>query len=78
MNPTPLSRREVSEAADRLGWRLVLGALRASAVTASLDSAAALAVVAVKACGEDADRHLALHASAGRLSLVSRRLPWVP
>ena len=70
MNLNPLSRREASEAADRLGWRFVLGALRASAATASLEASAALAVVAVKACGADADRHLGLHPSAGRLDLA--------
>lgn len=53
-----LTAQGVSDAVGELGWRLVLGVLRASVPVTSLAQAAQVAADAVAACGGDADRHL--------------------
>lgn len=53
-----LSGRTASEAVLDLGWRFLLGTLRASARVESSAAAVALAADAVAVCGESADGHL--------------------
>jgi 4a-hydroxytetrahydrobiopterin dehydratase len=60
----PLRRQEASEAVSGLGWRYVLGVLRANLPAGSLVEAAVTAARVVAACGDDA---------AGRLSVDLRR-----
>jgi 4a-hydroxytetrahydrobiopterin dehydratase len=60
----PLRRQEASEAVSSLGWRYVLGVLRANLPAGSLVEAAVTAARVVAACGDDA---------AGRLSVDLRR-----
>jgi len=61
----PLTRREASDAASPLGWRLVLGALVTRVPVASLAEAAAVARSLVAAAGEDADGHVRIDLRAG-------------
>jgi 4a-hydroxytetrahydrobiopterin dehydratase len=60
----PLRRQKASEAVSGLGWRYVLGVLRANLPAGSLVEAAVTAARVVAACGDDA---------AGRLSVDLRR-----
>jgi 4a-hydroxytetrahydrobiopterin dehydratase len=53
-----LSRSEISAAVHDLGWRYILGELRAAVATGSLARGAELASRAIAACGPDADGHL--------------------
>ena len=53
-----LTRGEISAAVEDLGWRYILGELRAAVATGSLARGAELASHAVAACGADADGHL--------------------
>lgn len=53
-----LSRREASEAVTHLGWRYLLGSLRASVPVTSLARASEVTAIAVEACGPHADAHL--------------------
>jgi 4a-hydroxytetrahydrobiopterin dehydratase len=53
-----LSRQEISDAVSDLGWRYVLGVLRASLRVGSLAKAADVAARVVAACGDDADECL--------------------
>src|SRR5918996_406864 len=53
-----LRRQEASEAVTGLGWRYVLGQLRASLPAGSLAEAADLAGRVVAACGPEADGRL--------------------
>jgi 4a-hydroxytetrahydrobiopterin dehydratase len=53
-----LTRGEISAAVQELGWRYILGELRAAVAAGSLARGAELASQAVAACGADADGHL--------------------
>ena len=53
-----LRRQEASDAVSGLGWRYVLGLLRASLPAGSLAEAADLAGRVVAACGAEADGRL--------------------
>jgi 4a-hydroxytetrahydrobiopterin dehydratase len=53
-----LTRTQASDAVSGLGWRLVLGVLRANVPAASLSEAAGLAQQAIAAAGPDADAAL--------------------
>ncbi|WP_031171515.1 VOC family protein [Streptosporangium roseum] len=64
-----LTRREISEAVGDLGWRYVLGLLRASVPVTSLAQAADVAARVVAAAGDDGDGSLALDARRDRLVL---------
>ena len=55
-----LSRREASDAVTGLGWRWVLGVLRANLRVGSLAEAADTAAGIVAACGDDAGQRLAV------------------
>jgi 4a-hydroxytetrahydrobiopterin dehydratase len=55
-----LPRPAASAAVESAGWRLVLASLVASVDVADLPAAAALAKVAIDACGADADEHLTI------------------
>jgi 4a-hydroxytetrahydrobiopterin dehydratase len=76
-----LTRQEISEAVNDLGWRLVLGELRTQVRTASLAQAAEVAAQAVAAADELAgsDGHLRLDLRAHRvyLSVCTRAADWV-
>ncbi|GAA1741987.1 VOC family protein [Luedemannella helvata] len=70
MDERILTRQEASDAVGDDGWRLLLGALRASVAVGSLAEAADAAARAVAACGDHADTHLRLDVRADRVSLV--------
>jgi 4a-hydroxytetrahydrobiopterin dehydratase len=72
-----LSRPEASDAVTRLGWRLVLGALRTEVRTGSLALAADVAARAAAVAG--AEGHLRLDVRADRvlLSLQTAAAAWV-
>jgi 4a-hydroxytetrahydrobiopterin dehydratase len=53
-----LSRREAADAVTGLGWRWVLGVLRANLRVGSLSEAADVAARIVAACGDDAGQRL--------------------
>jgi 4a-hydroxytetrahydrobiopterin dehydratase len=63
------SRREVSEAVDQLGWRLILGALYAEVAAASLTQASEVAALVVGAVGADGDGHLSVDVRSDRAVL---------
>ncbi len=65
-----LRRPEASEAVEGIGWRLVLGTLRAVVAVGSLGQGAEVAAAVVAACGDDADRHLRLDVRPARLMLT--------
>jgi 4a-hydroxytetrahydrobiopterin dehydratase len=69
-----LRRQEASEAVGDLGWRYVLGELRADLPVRSLAEAAAAAARVVAACGDEADGSLRADLRPDRvaLSLQSR------
>jgi 4a-hydroxytetrahydrobiopterin dehydratase len=62
--------REIAEATDGLGWRLVVGELRTQVVTGSLAEAAAVAARVADVAGDDAGRHLRLDIRKDRLHLA--------
>jgi 4a-hydroxytetrahydrobiopterin dehydratase len=66
----PLSRTAASAAVEVIGWRYLLGALAASVQVSSVRDAVEIAVVAAKACGDDADGHLRVDVRADRVELV--------
>jgi 4a-hydroxytetrahydrobiopterin dehydratase len=72
-----LSRQEASDAVTSLGWRLVLGELRAEVLTGSLPLAADVAGRAASAAG--AEGHLRMDVRADRviLSLQTAAVGWV-
>ena len=74
-----LTRQQASAAVDDLGWRLLLGSLRASVVVGSLAQAADAAVRMVAACADHADAHLRLDVRADRVvaTLQSPEQAWV-
>jgi 4a-hydroxytetrahydrobiopterin dehydratase len=65
-----LRRQEISDAVGGLGWRLVLGELRAQVLTGSLAVAADLAARVAGAAGDDAGEHLRMDVRADRLYLI--------
>jgi len=62
-------RGQLSELADPLGWRLILGVLITHVPVASLAEAAEAARVAVEAAGADGDGHLTVDLHADRVVL---------
>lgn len=66
MNPT---RQQISDATGALGWRLVLGALRAQVRVSTLTEAAEVATLAAAAC-PDAPGQLSLDLRADRVLLA--------
>jgi 4a-hydroxytetrahydrobiopterin dehydratase len=67
---TVLSGTSVSEAIGDLGWRYVLGTLRASIRLGPMWQVAEVATELVRACGEGADECLVLDLRRGRLELI--------
>jgi 4a-hydroxytetrahydrobiopterin dehydratase len=63
------TRGQLSELADPLGWRLILGVLITHVPVASLAEAAEAARVAVEAAGADGDGHLTVDLHADRVVL---------
>ncbi|WP_370369258.1 VOC family protein [Mycolicibacterium sp. CH28] len=61
------SRQEISDAADPLGWRLILGAIYAQITVASLAQAVEVAALVVAAAGGDGDGHLGVDIRADRV-----------
>ena len=68
---TPLTRQQISDAVGALGWRYVVGAIRASVLVDSLASAADVARVVTSAAG-DADGSLSLDLRPDRAVLTLR------
>ncbi|MEV4250305.1 VOC family protein [Streptosporangium canum] len=64
-----LTRREISEAVGDLGWRYVLGLLRASVPVTSLAQAVDVAARVAAVAGDDGDGSLAMDARRDRLVL---------
>lgn len=79
MSGQRLARQEVSDAVTGLGWRLVLGQLRAYVPVGSMAQAAEVAQRVVAACGPDADGHLWLDLRQDRVALALQTLgtAWV-
>jgi 4a-hydroxytetrahydrobiopterin dehydratase len=67
-----LTRTEASDAVTDLGWRYVLGALRAQVTALSLTHATEVASRAVHACAGDADEHLVVDLRPDRVHLALR------
>ncbi|WP_055598972.1 VOC family protein [Streptomyces aureus] len=67
---TTLNGPRASAAVGDAGWRYLLGGLRTAVPVGSLAQAADVAALAVTACGDDADRHLALDLRRGRVLLT--------
>jgi|SRR5690349_7853515 len=67
-----LSGTAVSEAVGGLGWRLVLGSLRASIRLGPMWQVAEVATELIRACGPGADDCLLLDLRPGRLELILR------
>jgi 4a-hydroxytetrahydrobiopterin dehydratase len=63
------TRREISDAVDPLGWRLVLGAIHTEVLTSSLAQAAQAASTAVSAVGSAGQGHLTVDVRADRAVL---------
>ncbi|GAB2569463.1 hypothetical protein Aab01nite_07500 [Paractinoplanes abujensis] len=74
-----VTRQAASDAVGGLGWRYILGTLRAAVPVGSLFQGASVALQAVAACGEEADEHLAIDVRVDRvvLTLQTRRLATV-
>ncbi|MBL7257493.1 VOC family protein [Paractinoplanes lichenicola] len=70
-----VTRQAASDAVSGLGWRYMLGTLRASVPVGSLFQGASVALQAVAACGEEADEHLSIDVRVDRvvLTLQTRR-----
>jgi 4a-hydroxytetrahydrobiopterin dehydratase len=64
-----LTRQQISDAVDPLGWRLILGAAVTHVRVPSLSAAADAAVAAVSPVGADGDGHLSLDLHADRVVL---------
>ena len=69
-----LTRQAASEAVSDHGWRYLLGSLRTSVLVDSLAQAAEVAARAVAACGDEADRHLALDLRTDRSVITVQSL----
>ncbi|HET8661509.1 MAG TPA: VOC family protein [Micromonosporaceae bacterium] len=79
MSGQRLARQEVSAAVTGLGWRFVLGQLRACVPVVSMAQAAEVAGRAVAAAGVDADGHLWVDLRRDRVMLALQALgtAWV-
>lgn len=64
-----MNRREISDAIDGLGWRLVLGAIYADIPVSSLAQAGEVAALAIQAAGDDGQGHLSIDIRAERTVL---------
>jgi 4a-hydroxytetrahydrobiopterin dehydratase len=64
-----LTRGQVSEAVDPLGWRLILGVVTTHVLASSLDEAARAVTIAVSAAGTDGTGHLTAEVTPGRAVL---------
>ena len=60
------SRQEISDAVDKVGWRLVLGAIYAEVEVDSLAQAAEVAALAADTVGVGGDGHLSIDVRADR------------
>jgi 4a-hydroxytetrahydrobiopterin dehydratase len=69
-----LGRREASDAVERIGWRFLLGTLRAAVPVDSVAQGAEAAATAVAACAGDADRHLRIDIRNRRVVLTLQSL----
>ncbi|MFJ5138639.1 VOC family protein [Streptomyces sp. NPDC088707] len=67
---TTLNGPRASAAVGDAGWRYLLGGLRTVVPVGPMARAVDVAAVAVAACGEDADGHLALDIRPGRILLT--------
>jgi 4a-hydroxytetrahydrobiopterin dehydratase len=65
-----LTRQEASDAVSDLGWRFLLGTLRASVTVGALGLATEVAKNAVAACGANADQHLLIDIRPRRVVLT--------
>jgi 4a-hydroxytetrahydrobiopterin dehydratase len=65
----PLTRQQISDAVDPLGWRLILGVAVTHVRVSPLSAAAEAASVAVTAAGPDGDGHLSADVHTDRLVL---------
>jgi 4a-hydroxytetrahydrobiopterin dehydratase len=65
-----MTLRDIAEATDGLGWRLVVGELRTQVLTGSLAEAAQVAARVAEAAGQDAGGHLRLDVRTDRLHLA--------
>ncbi|MDT5176307.1 MAG: 4a-hydroxytetrahydrobiopterin dehydratase [Mycobacterium sp.] len=65
----PLTRQQISEAVDPLGWRLIHGVAVTHVAVPSLTAAAAAASIAVSAVGADGDGHLSADLHSDRVVL---------
>ncbi|BBY29387.1 VOC family protein [Mycolicibacterium sediminis] len=64
-----LTRGQVAEAVDPLGWRLILGVVTTHVPVGSLEHAARAATLAVRAAGPEGEGHLTAELLADRLVL---------
>ncbi len=65
-----LTRQAISDGADPLGWRYVLGTLCMSVPSTSLAHSIEIAAAAVAACGSDADEQLRVDPRPDRVDLI--------
>lgn len=65
----PLSRTAASDAVTQIGWRYLLGAYETSVVVGNLAEACRVGACAAAACGAEADQHLRIELTAGRVDL---------
>ncbi|HTJ67651.1 MAG TPA: VOC family protein [Actinospica sp.] len=65
-----VSSQAASDAVLDIGWRFLLGTLRASVAVGSVAEAVRLAQAAAAACGDDADRHLRMDVRPDRVVLT--------
>ena len=72
-----LSRQEASDAVTSLGWRLVLGELRAEVLTGSLPLAADVAARAASAPGAEGHLRLDVRTDRVMLALQTAAVGWV-
>lgn len=64
-----LTRGQVSEAVDPLGWRLILGVVTTHVLVSSLEEAVRAVTIAVSAAGADGTGHLTAEVTSGRAVL---------
>ncbi|MBM2616633.1 4a-hydroxytetrahydrobiopterin dehydratase [Actinoplanes sp. LDG1-06] len=65
-----VTRQGASDAVAGLGWRYMLGTLRAAVPVGSLFQGASVAAQAVAVCGDEADEHLSVDLRADRVVLT--------
>lgn len=64
-----LTRGQVCQAVDPLGWRLILGVVTTHVLVASLEEAVRAVTIAVSAAGTDGTGHLTAEVTSGRAVL---------